>query len=92
MIGHRNCVNLVLVKKKSQNIHDKQAFALICKNFGVIFTDSSIFFRSIVLCALAAYSESGRCIDGQIRCLDALGATGVSGLAWARNVPKVIKF
>lgn len=45
--------------------------------------------RSVVLCALAAYSESGRCINGQVRCLDALGATGVAGLTWAHQVPKV---
>ncbi|XP_027229225.2 TRMT1-like protein [Penaeus vannamei] len=56
----------------------------------VMFNSDMMVNRSIVLCALAAYSESGRCIDGQIRCLDALGATGVSGLAWARNVPKAV--
>lgn len=46
-------------------------------------------YRSVVLCALATFSETNECIDGQIRCLDALGATGVSGLAWARQIPKV---
>ncbi|XP_037775070.1 TRMT1-like protein [Penaeus monodon] len=56
----------------------------------VMFNSEMMVNRSIVLCALAAYSESGRCINGQIRCLDALGATGVSGLAWSRNVPKAV--
>ncbi len=45
--------------------------------------------RSLVLCGLAAYYESGLCTHSQVRCLDALGATGVSGLAWAKRLPQV---
>lgn len=54
----------------------------------VIFNSEMKINRSLVLCAMAAYSESGKCINSQVRCLDALGATGVSGLAWAHHIPK----
>ncbi|KAK3859764.1 hypothetical protein Pcinc_034144 [Petrolisthes cinctipes] len=59
------------------------------KKHEVMYNSEMMLNRSVVLCALAAYSESGLCINGQVRCLDALGATGVAGLAWARQVPKV---
>ncbi|XP_071520277.1 TRMT1-like protein isoform X2 [Panulirus ornatus] len=59
------------------------------KKTEVMFNSEMAINRSVVLCALAAFSESKKGIDGQIRCLDALGATGVSGLAWARQIPKV---
>lgn len=59
------------------------------KKTEVMFNSEMAMNRSVVLCALAAFSESKKGIDGQIRCLDALGATGVSGLAWARQIPKV---
>ncbi|KAK7082646.1 TRMT1-like protein, partial [Halocaridina rubra] len=54
----------------------------------VIFNPEMKVNRSLVLCALAAYCESGKCLNDTIRCLDALGATGVSGLSWARHVSK----
>ncbi|XP_068224251.1 TRMT1-like protein [Palaemon carinicauda] len=53
----------------------------------VIFNMDMKMNRSLVLCALAAYSESGKCLNGRVRCLDALGATGVAGLAWALHIP-----
>lgn len=55
----------------------------------VMFNSDMVVNRSLVLCALAVYSESGKCVNGKVRCVDALGATGVSGLAWARQLPKV---
>ncbi|KAG0716697.1 TRMT1-like protein [Chionoecetes opilio] len=55
----------------------------------VMYNAEMLVNRSLVLCALAAYYESGQCTNSQVRCLDALGATGVSGLAWAKHFPKV---
>lgn len=47
------------------------------------------FFRSLALYALGAYIDSGWCLNKTVRCLDALGATGVAGLSWTKNFPQV---
>ncbi|XP_050737124.1 TRMT1-like protein [Eriocheir sinensis] len=55
----------------------------------VMYNSEMLVNRSLVLCALMAFKESGLCTNAQVRCLDALGATGVSGLTWARHLPEV---
>jgi len=55
----------------------------------MMFNSDMMFNRSVVLCALLAYKETGWCVSGEFpRCLDALGATGVAGLSWKKHIPE----
>ncbi|XP_063889991.1 TRMT1-like protein isoform X3 [Scylla paramamosain] len=76
------------VEEHGIRINIKGTFHAPKKN-EVMYNSEMVVNRSLVLCALAAYYESGLCTNSQVRCLDALGATGVSGLAWAKHFPKV---
>lgn len=76
------------VEEHGIRINIKGTFHAPKKN-EVMYNSEMLVNRSLVLCALAAYYESGLCTNAQVRCLDALGATGVSGLAWTKHLPKV---
>lgn len=76
------------VEEHGIRINIKGTFHAPKKN-EVMYNSEMLVNRSLVLCALAAYYDSGICTNSQVRCLDALGATGVSGLAWAKHFPKV---
>ncbi|KAB7499383.1 TRMT1-like protein [Armadillidium nasatum] len=55
----------------------------------VIFNPEMIISRSLALLSLGTYIRNGWCLNKTVRCLDALGATGIAGLSWAKNFPQV---
>ncbi|XP_076034227.1 tRNA methyltransferase 1 isoform X2 [Oratosquilla oratoria] len=67
---------------------DTQGCVSTPKKNEIMYNPDMVTNRSIIICALAAYKEMGWCINPDLRCLDALGATGIAGLAWARMFPK----